>query len=65
MAVPDEHTKNLIFSPQACKPWGSRGTRREPGNSESPLSILISATDRDHPVFRPDTRAVQSSQYDK
>lgn len=42
--------------------WGGG---REPGKCEDPLNILISATDRDHPVFRPDTRAVQDSQYDK
>lgn len=54
---------NLALSPQICEPCGERG--REPGKCEDPLNILISATDRNHPVFRPDARAVQGSQYDK
>lgn len=38
------------------------GGDREPEKCKGPISILISATDRDHPVFRPYTRVVQGSQ---
>lgn len=44
-------TLNLVFSPQACKPWRRR--IQEAKKCEGPLGILISATDRDHPGFRP------------